>query len=87
MSDASQKNRSTPPGKDPKSRPAQGSNASSPGAAPGNFAPPPSVQSRAPGVRSATETPAEPTTLRTGDTVAGAFTVQRYLGSSGGSIS
>jgi hypothetical protein len=42
---------------------------------------------RAPGVRNATEAPAEPTTLRTGDTVGGAFVVQRYLGSSGGAIS
>jgi hypothetical protein len=42
---------------------------------------------RAPGVRNATQAPAEPTTLRTGDTVGGAFVVERYLGSSGGAIS
>ncbi|WP_168211011.1 protein kinase domain-containing protein [Persicimonas caeni] len=45
------------------------------------------MSKRAPGVRNATEAPAEPTTLRTGDTVGGAFVVQRYLGSSDGAIS
>src|SRR5699024_149590 len=62
-----------------------------PGAKPAGVAstppPRPTITSHAPGVRNATEAPAEPTTLRTGDTVAGAFVVQRYLGSSGGAIS
>ncbi len=49
--------------------------------------PKPAMGKHAPGVRNATEAPAEPTTLRTGDTVGGAFVVQRYLGSSGGAIS
>ncbi|MFP4600365.1 MAG: protein kinase domain-containing protein, partial [Persicimonas sp.] len=49
--------------------------------------PTPAMPKRAPGVRHATEAPAEPTTLRTGDTVGGAFVVQRYLGSSGGGVS
>lgn len=59
-----------------------------PSAASGSAPPPhPSMKAHAPGVRSGTEAPAEPTTLRTGDTVGGAFRVERYLGSSGGAIS
>lgn len=85
MSDASQK-RSTPPVGAPSKRPPAAAKPP-PGGSPANLPPPPSVQQSAPGVRSATQVPEEPTTLRTGDTVAGAFTVQRYLGSSAGAIS
>src|SRR5690554_1270691 len=86
MSDSSQQGDAQPTMPKPPSRPA----ARPPtGAAPGPGAPPPhpGISARAPGVRSNIEAPSEPTTLRTGDTVGGAFVVQRYLGSSGGAIS
>ncbi|MFW5966121.1 MAG: protein kinase domain-containing protein [Persicimonas sp.] len=55
---------------------------------PGSKPPPtPAMKKRAPGVRHRDERPAQPTTLRTGQTVAGAFVVERYLGSSGGGVS
>ena len=48
---------------------------------------PPSIPDRPDDVRGARETPDEKLTLKSGDTVGGRFTVQRYLGSSGGGIS
>jgi hypothetical protein len=86
MSDSSQKGDDRPVVRKPPSR-APAKSAAKPPA--GAAAPPPhpTMKKHAPGVRNATEAPAEPTTLRTGDTVGGAFVVQRYLGSSGGAIS
>lgn len=82
MSDSSQQGDERPTIPKPPSRPPAGA-PSRPGAPP----PHPGMRARAPGVRSNIEAPSEPTTLRTGDTVGGAFVVQRYLGSSGGAIS
>jgi eukaryotic-like serine/threonine-protein kinase len=80
MSDSNSNDAGKPPGPPPK-RPEK--RPSGPPSKP----PPSAMNKRAPGVRHATEAPAEPTTLRTGDTVGGAFVVQRYLGSSGGGVS
>src|SRR5690554_857790 len=82
MSDSSQQGDEQPTMPKPPSRPPAGA-PPRPGAPP----PHPGMSARAPGVRSNIEAPSEPTTLRTGDTVGGAFVVQRYLGSSGGAIS
>ncbi len=45
------------------------------------------IRPQAPGVRSSMQTPAQVTTLRTGEQVGNRFVVERYLGSSGGGIS
>lgn len=84
MSDSNKKGGDQPVLPPPSARPPKGPASKPP---PGAPPPSPAMGKRAPGVRNATEAPAEPTTLRTGDTVGGAFVVERYLGSSGGAIS